>query len=60
MLALVPPGSDTEQIVSTAGGATCVPFEQSQRVAEAALTEARHNLLIALNSLQLTIEGECR
>ena len=24
------------------------------------LAEARHDLLIALNSLQLTIEGECR
>ena len=31
-----------------------------QRVAEAALTESRHDLLIALNNLQLTIEGECR
>ncbi len=30
------------------------------RVAEAALTQSRHDLLIALNNLQLTIEGECR
>jgi len=32
----------------------------SQRVAEAALTQARNNLLTAWNNLQLTIEGECR
>lgn len=32
----------------------------SQRVAEAALMQARHNLMIAWNNLQLTIEGECR
>ncbi len=32
----------------------------SQRVAEAALTNARNNQLIAWNHLQLTIEGECR
>lgn len=32
----------------------------NQRVAEAALTQARHNLLTAWNNLQLTIEGECR
>ena len=31
-----------------------------QRAAEAALTQSRHDLLIALNNLQLTIEGECR
>jgi len=35
VLALVPSGSDTEQIVLQAGGATCVPFEQTERVAEA-------------------------
>jgi len=32
----------------------------SQRVAEASVTQSRHDLLIALNNLQLTIEGECR
>jgi len=32
----------------------------SQQVAEAALTQARYNLLTAWNNLQLTIEGECR
>ena len=31
-----------------------------QRVAEADLTRSRHDLLVALNNLQLTIEGECR
>jgi hypothetical protein len=35
VLTLVPPGSDTEQIVSAAGGATCVPFEQTEHVADA-------------------------
>ena len=35
VLALVPEGSDTERIVSAAGGATCVPFEQTEHVAEA-------------------------
>ena len=34
--------------------------KSGQSMAEASLAEARHNLLIALNSLQLTIEGECR
>ncbi len=34
--------------------------KSGQSLAEASLAEARHNLLIALNSLQLTIEGECR
>jgi len=32
----------------------------SECMAEAALMQARHNLLIAWNKLQLTIEGECR
>ncbi len=32
----------------------------NRRIAEAALTQSRHDLLIALNNLQLTIEGECR
>ncbi len=32
----------------------------SERVAEAALMQANHNLLITWNNLQLTIEGECR
>ena len=34
--------------------------KSGQSMAEASLAEARHNLLIALNSLELTIEGECR
>jgi outer membrane protein TolC len=34
--------------------------KSGKSMAEASLAEARHNLLIALNSLQLTIEGECR
>lgn len=34
--------------------------ESGQSLAEASLADARHNLLIAINNLQLTIEGECR
>ncbi len=34
--------------------------KSGKSMAEASLAEARHNLLIALNNLQLTIEGECR
>lgn len=34
--------------------------KSGQSMAEASLAEAHHDLLIALNSLQLTIEGECR
>lgn len=34
--------------------------KSGQSMAEASLAEARHNLLVALNNLQLTIEGECR
>ena len=34
--------------------------QSGQSLAEAALAEARHDLLIALNNLQLTVEGECR
>ena len=34
--------------------------KSGQSMAEALLADARHNLLITLNNLQLTIEGECR
>ncbi len=34
--------------------------KSGRSLAQASLAEARHNLMIALNSMQLTIEGECR